>query len=217
LGKTGSAVGSSLRRLAGVPAISKKTKRRVRMLVKGDERTTLLKLLPQASVGVEVGVWKGDLSALLLQRVRPARLFLVDPWAFDPNYADSLFGGGSAKSQADMDAICQQVRARFTAEITQGVVSIQRSTSVEAAGSMADESVDWVYIDGNHTYEFVLEDLRSWYPKVRPGGLVTGDDYGRPGTWWGDGVTKAVTEFVGTEPVVVETIHNHQFALRKAK
>jgi Methyltransferase domain len=186
------------------------------MLVKGDERTTLLKLLPQASVGVEVGVWKGDLSSLLLQKVKPARLLLVDPWAFDAEYADSLYGGASARSQADMDAIWQQVRARFSAEIAQGVVSIQRSTSVEAAGSMADESVDWVYIDGNHTYEFVLEDLRSWYPKVRPGGLVTGDDYGRPGTWWGDGVTKAVMEFVRAEPVVVEAIHDHQFALRKA-
>ena len=81
--------------------------------------------------------------------------------------------------------------------------SVVRSTSVEAAAATADESVDWVYIDGNHAYEFVLEDLRSWYPKVRPGGLVAGDDYDRPGAWWGDGVTRAVNEFVKAEPVVI--------------
>ena len=81
---------------------------------------------------------------------------------------------------------------------------------------MAAEALDWVYIDGNHTYEFVLEDLRSWYPKVRPGGLVVGDDYDRPDAWWNDGVTKAVTEFTKTEAVTVEAIQNHQYILRKA-
>ena len=80
---------------------------------------------------------------------------------------------------------------------------------------MDAEALDRVYIDGNHAYEFVLEDLRSWYPKVRPGGLVVGDDYDRPDAWWDDGVTRAVMEFVKTEAVMVEAIHNHQYVLRK--
>ena len=50
---------------------------------------------------------------------------------------------------------------------------------------------------------------------MRPGGLVVGDDYDRPDAWWNDGVTKAVTEFVQTEAVTVEAIHNHQYVLRK--
>jgi hypothetical protein len=197
-----------------VPLI-RKTKRRIRLLVKGDERAPVLEKLPPASTGVEVGVWKGEFSLLILQRVRPAKLMLVDPWAFDPRFAESLFGGRAAKSQADMDEICRKVHARFRAEIARGAVSICRSTSVEAAASVPGESVDWVYIDGNHTYEYVLEDLRAWYPKVRPGGLVAGDDYDRPGAWWGDGVTRAVTEFVESGPAVMEAVQNHQFMLRK--
>jgi hypothetical protein len=155
------------------------------------------------------------MSSKLLQQVHPKKLLLVDPWKFDPRFADSLFGGGSAKSQADMDAVWEKVCHRFASEIAQGVVSIHRCSSVECAGSVDAETLDWVYIDGNHTYEFVLEDLRSWYPKVRPGGLVAGDDYDRPDAWWDDGVTKAVTEFVQTEAVTVEAIHNHQYVLRK--
>jgi hypothetical protein len=175
----------------------------------------ILGTLPKDSVGAEVGVWEGDMSSKLLQQVRPKKLLLVDPWAFDPRFADSLFGGGSAKSQVDMDTVCQKVRKRFATEISQGVVSVHRCSSAECAGSVAAEALDWVYIDGNHTYEFVLEDLRSWYPKVRPGGLVVGDDYDRPDAWWDDGVTRAVMEFVKTEAVMVEAIHNHQYVLRK--
>lgn len=193
----------------------RRARRYIRELVKSDSRAVIFGTLPKDSVGVEVGVWEGDMSAKLLQQVHPKKLSLVDPWAFDPQFADSLFGGGSAKSQADMDAVWQKVRRRFATEIEQGVVSVHRSTSVEFAGSVADEALDWVYIDGNHTYEFVLDDLRSWYPKVRPGGLLAGDDYDRPDAWWDDGVTKAVDEFVKTGAVTVEAIQDHQYVLRK--
>lgn len=193
----------------------RRVRRHIRELAKGDPRAVVFQALPRDSVGVEVGVWKGDLSAKLLKRVRPKKLLLVDPWLFDPRFAGSLFGGASAKSQADMDMIWRKVCKRFATEIAQGIVSVHRSSSVEFAGSVAAETLDWVYIDGNHTYEYVLEDLRAWYPKVRPGGLVAGDDYDRPDAWWDDGVTKAVMEFVKAEAVKIETIHNHQYVLRK--
>ena len=40
-----------------------------------------------------------------------------------------------------------------------------------------NESIDWIYIDGNHSYEFVKEDLNNWWPKIKPGGFMCGDDY----------------------------------------
>jgi hypothetical protein len=193
----------------------RRIRRHIRELVKPDPRAVILDTLPKDSVGAEVGVWEGDMSAKLLHQVHPKKLFLIDPWKFDPQFADSLFGGGSAKSQADMDVVWQKVCKRFATEIAQGVVSVHRCSSVEFASSVDTEALDWVYIDGNHAYEYVQEDLRSWYPKVRPGGLVVGDDYDRPDAWWDDGVTKAVKEFVKTEAVTVEAIHNHQYILRK--
>ena len=53
-----------------------------------------------------------------------------------------------------------------------------RKTSVEAAKGFAEASIDWLFIDGDHTYDGCLADLEAWYPKVRPGGLISGDDYG---------------------------------------
>jgi hypothetical protein len=184
-------------------------------LIKGDPRAFLLNVLPRDSVGAEIGVWKGDFSAKLLRHVQPKRLMLIDPWVFDPNFGDSLFGGLAARSQSDMDHICEGVRARFLSQITQGTVEIHRSKSVDFAKKLPDGSIDWVYIDGNHDYEFVLADLQSWYPKVRPGGLVAGDDYGEESDWWGDSVTRAVMEVVRAEPLVVEVIQNRQYVLRK--
>jgi len=56
-------------------------------------------------------------------------------------------------------------------------VQIVRATSAAASELFADESLDFVYIDANHAYLHVLEDLRLWTPKVRSGGLVAGHDY----------------------------------------
>jgi predicted O-methyltransferase YrrM len=62
-------------------------------------------------------------------------------------------------------------------------------SSLEAAAQFEDNSIDFVFIDAAHEYEFVKEDIAAWYPKVKPGGLFAGHDY----NW--TGVHKAVSEF----------------------
>ncbi len=69
-----------------------------------------------------------------------------------------------------------------------------RKPSVEAAEWYADESLDAVFIDANHTYESVKEDIAAWYPKVKKGGYIAGHDYfAEPHP----GVKKAVDEAMG--------------------
>ena len=53
-----------------------------------------------------------------------------------------------------------------------------------------DNSIDAIYIDGNHSYEAVIEDIKNWSPKVKQGGLIIGDDY-----LTFEGVKKAVNDF----------------------
>ncbi|MGZ4689502.1 MAG: class I SAM-dependent methyltransferase [Acidimicrobiia bacterium] len=177
-------------------------------------REFLMRSLPRDSVGAEIGVWRGEFSADILRRVRPRRLHLIDPWAFMPERARSVYGGSVAKEQADMDAIHEAVAQRFAAEIRSGTVVMHRATSADAALTFDDEYFDWVYIDGDHSYEAVLADLRAFTPKVKRGGLVTGDDYGRKG-WWGPGVAKAVDEHVADGACSLEWIRGKQFALRR--
>ena len=53
-----------------------------------------------------------------------------------------------------------------------------QTRSTEAAKHYRNNSFDWVYVDALHTKQAALADLDAWYPKIRRGGLVSGDDYG---------------------------------------
>lgn len=72
---------------------------------------------------------------------------------------------------------------------------------MEAAKLFKDESLNFVYIDGDHAYESVREDIEAWYPKISPNGIIAGDDYGWPG------VKQAVKEALG-ENFMVEADNN---------
>ncbi len=112
-----------------------------------------------------------------------------------------------------MDAIHASVLERFGRERRAGVVEVHRLASAEAAERFRDGELDFVYIDGNHRYEFVKADLETYARKVRPGGFLAGDDYGVAG-WWDDGVTRAVDEFLGSGAASVVSLDDRQFLLR---
>jgi hypothetical protein len=178
-------------------------------------RRGLLDSLPKGAVCAEVGVWKGDFSARILEVVRPTKLHLIDPWRAigAKGYEGARYGGKLDDGQAEMDALYAAVLDRFAKERKRGLVELHRATSIEAAGELADGELDFVYIDGDHTYEAVAGDLDAFIEKVRPGGLLAGDDYGVPG-WWADGVTRAVDEFVAQGRADVVSLDEHQFVLR---
>jgi hypothetical protein len=179
-----------------------------------DKRDFLLVQLPKRSVGAEIGVWKGEFSSRILKVVRPTKLHLIDPWKYEPSYQGAWYGG-SKSNQIEMDRIFESVRSRFAREAEKGQVNIHRAPSQLAAQQFQDGYFDWVYIDGNHQYEFVTADLESFVAKVRPGGLVCGDDYDRPTSWHNNGVTRAVDQFLLTHQYELEEVRDHQFIIRK--
>jgi hypothetical protein len=71
-----------------------------------------------------------------------------------------------------------------------GLFDIIKDTSVNAANQFKNNSIDYIMIDAGHTYEDVTTDLKTWYNKVKPGGIISGDDYTIT-----DGVTNAVNDF----------------------
>ena len=129
---------------------------------------TLHFIKPNA-VCVEVGVWKGDLSRQIIQKPI-SKLYLVDPW----KSINDVEGRLHNTEQKNLDKIYRIVRRRFSFDKK---IEIIRKFSTEAMLDIQDDSVDWIYIDGNHSYEFVKEDLNGWWPKLRSGGFLCGDDY----------------------------------------
>jgi hypothetical protein len=71
-----------------------------------------------------------------------------------------------------------------------------------------------MYVDASHFYDDVKRDLEAFFPKLKPGGYIAGDDYDRRGIW-DHGVTRAVDEFRVTGVADTIKLRNHQFLLRK--
>lgn len=173
-------------------------------------RRRVLRAIPRDAVCAEIGVWKGDFAERIRAAARPRALHLVDPWLFAPNYPRRWYGGSAARSQADMDRIHAQVLERFAGDPR---VVVHRQPSETAARVFADAVFDWVYIDADHSYEAVRADLRLWAPKVRPGGVLVGDDY----TWHDEQgtqpVRRAVDEFVTSRPLREFSVDGDQYFL----
>jgi len=157
-------------------------------------RLAVLGMLPRNGTGAEIGVHLGDFAARILGVARPQKLHLIDPWLYfsDDTYRNSLYGGDGC-SPGEMERRYESVQRRFSARIASEQVTIIRQTAVEAMTTIEDGSLDFVYIDGNHQYEFVKEDLALSVRKVRPRGVIAGDDY-TTGGWWAGGVKRAVDE-----------------------
>jgi predicted O-methyltransferase YrrM len=86
-------------------------------------------------------------------------------------------------------------------------VEIIKNDSISESKKYDDEYFDIVYIDASHEYELVLEDVKSWLPKVKKGGIICGDDF-TPG--W-PGVVKAVKEVFGDK---INVVGNQQWWIK---
>lgn len=189
-------------------------------------RKFFLRQLQKRAVCAEVGVWRGDFSAQILEYTDPVVLHLVDPWRVaDDQIHRAEWYSSAHTTQQKMDAMARSVMARFTDEITEGRVVVHRKASLDAATTFADASLDWVYIDGDHAYDGVMADLNAWAPKVRRGGFLAGDDYvSDRGTWlerliarfawYHDDVARAVDDFVASNDAQLLMVQRGQFLVR---
>jgi uncharacterized Rossmann fold enzyme len=126
-------------------------------------------------VGAEIGVFAGDLSRLLLYRP-DLTLYLVDSWTSEhaERYAQS--GDFHAQlSQEHQDRFFQMTRQ--VVEFAGPRAKILRQDSQEAAKAIPDRSLDFVFIDADHSYEGCKADIEAWLPKIKPGGFISGHDY----------------------------------------
>ena len=89
--------------------------------------------------------------------------------------------------------------------IADGRVSLHRASSKEAMSALPDAGLDFVYVDGDHAYEAVRQDLDLAYAKTRVSGFICIDDH-MTGKWWGDGVVRATNEFLGAHPSALEIV-----------
>jgi len=156
--------------------------------------------------GVEVGVFKGDMSAALLRNNPILHLDMVDSWESDgKSYAEDSGDWHAELTQAAQDGFESHARNRVA--FAGKRASIVRSRSCDAAKSMPDSSVDFVFIDADHSYQGCRSDIDAWHRKVKPNGWLCGHDY-ENGAFPKFGVTRAVNEFVAAHSLKLELGEN---------
>jgi len=142
-----------------------------------EELLWLASVASQSFRCVEIGTYLGR-SARAIADSLPALdglsgcLYCVDPYKL---FDDPVLGG---KSQVELQQIHEQAQDNL-ADLRQCYQLVMLcETSASAIRHFADSSLDFVFIDGEHTYEAVKQDISLWLPKVRRGGLIAGHDYG---------------------------------------
>jgi hypothetical protein len=161
-----------LARLAGRPLLNCSYRYALAYVPSRGELPHILNARGLLGLGAEIGVLEGRFSEFLLDVWHGKKLFCVDPWKeFPPeDYRDN-----KNVPQAEHDRLfAETVRrlGRFGPR-----AEVVRRTSRQAAALFSDRQLDFVFLDAQHHYEAVREDLALWRPKIRPGGILAGHDY----------------------------------------
>lgn len=118
-------------------------------------------------VGAEIGVFKGDYSEVLCKG--GLKIYGVDPYIAYIDYMDKRMENNQ-KYQDIHFALAKKRLSGYD-------YTFVRKKSMDAVKDFEDESLDFVYIDGNHEFQYVVNDIYEWTKKVKKGGIISGHDY----------------------------------------
>jgi cephalosporin hydroxylase len=148
---------------------------------------------PKKAHFVEVGCWLGKSTAFLAVEIinsgKDITLDCIDIWTGGTD--DVLLQSDAVKRTGDAFPI-------FIENVKPVLSRINpiKKPSVVASKMYEDKSLDFVFIDADHAYEFVKADIKAWLPKVKSGGILAGHDYNWPS------VQQAVKETLGSCSVI---------------
>eukprot|EP00927_Polykrikos_kofoidii_P062339 TRINITY_DN57147_c0_g1_i1.p1 TRINITY_DN57147_c0_g1~~TRINITY_DN57147_c0_g1_i1.p1 ORF type:complete len:256 (-),score=35.40 TRINITY_DN57147_c0_g1_i1:105-872(-) len=126
--------------------------------------------------GVELGAQRGLFTAQVLEGWRQAAWFvMIDVWKPQRNYHDSA--NVPMRKHLSIMAYARAVADELEKRGRASYVSLCRNTTIRCARLFEDASLDFVYVDARHDRQSVLQDLQTYWPKIREGGVFAGHDY----------------------------------------
>lgn len=138
-----------------------------------------IKTAPKDAVVVEVGVALGKSIAHMARLAINAgrddiTIVAVDPWAGVARNGEQQ-ASGPPTPDGDFKLFLDTMEKQAPEEFAR--IKVMRHWSSEAAAQFGDRSIDLVVIDAAHDFDNVMLDLCAWYPKIKPNGVMAGDDY----------------------------------------
>jgi hypothetical protein len=120
-------------------------------------------------VGAEIGTAHGRYAEWMFSKIKGLKLSCIDPWVPYPRYVEMC----DSEGKQIYEDMFENAQKRLMGKD----VTFIRKYSIDAVKDFPDGSLDFVYIDANHTFEYVIADISEWERKVRKGGIVAGHDY----------------------------------------
>lgn len=136
-----------------------------------ENRDEMMKVFEKKLVIAELGVFKGEFSKKIKEICEPEKLFLVDLF-------NGKFGSGDKDGKnyhfVQLEEEMEKLISYFDNDDS---VKVIKSSTVDFLNSLEKDFLDLVYIDADHSYNSVLEDLRLSFEKIKKGGFICGHDY----------------------------------------
>ncbi len=117
----------------------------------------------------EIGVSTGRYSKVLCQNIPNLKLYCIDPWTAYDDYVEHHDSNG----QLILNDCLEKAKGRLSPYNCEFI----KAFSMDAVKNFKDNSLDGVFIDGNHSFQYVINDISEWSKKVKVGGIISGHDY----------------------------------------
>lgn len=175
--------------------------------------------IPNHSVGVELGVWKGNSSQQFAKKAR--RLHLVDSWSVEPythlskedyaHYLDRYAGMTGSKDPKSFQTYYDNIHASVVQKFSDNLNVVVWRMDTDKFFKTFDEKVDWFYVDAAHDDKGVYKDLCNTHKHLQKygGGLIFGDDYGNK-----PGVVAGVDRFVKDFGLTLNNFYVNQYEIK---
>lgn len=125
-------------------------------------------------ISVELGIFNGDFSQMILEDLKPEKLYLIDPFEVnEETYGDAMQITTAYSTYKEYNTVFN----KFNLHIVCGQVVLSKKHSYDAVNDYPNNYFDFIYIDASHLYKDVKRDLNDWLPKLKLGGLMCGHDY----------------------------------------
>lgn len=148
-------------------------------------------------VGAEVGVLDGDYALTLCKEISNLKYYGIDNW----HIAEDM---PNHKHRGKYEHVLEILKP-YNAEII-------KELSIDAVKKFEDASLDFVYIDANHRFDYVVMDIIEWTKKVRKGGIVSGHDYEKSKT---KGVIQAVDGYISSHGLSLKVLEDTTWYFNK--
>tara|TARA_Y100000768_G_C23989983_1_gene691766 strand:+ start:7068 stop:7673 length:606 start_codon:yes stop_codon:yes gene_type:complete len=124
---------------------------------------------------IEIGARYGESSKVILQNLNVNKYIIIDPYTSYEEYNGDGFN--KIISDDNDDKIFNNTKNLLKTQHKNIIFYRTFSTDKNTINSIEDNSIDLIFIDGNHSYKYVLDDLENYYPKLKHTGIICGDDF----------------------------------------